>query len=70
MEEERRIGEELRCVLETEREELRTKLKDATDEVRSQITLPECLLLPDIKGLMMSAVRLLICALRSAGWSQ
>lgn len=41
MEEERRAAEELRCGMEKEREELRTKLKDATSEVRSQVTLTE-----------------------------
>lgn len=38
MEEERRGGEELRSGLEREREELRTKLRDATNEVRGQNT--------------------------------
>lgn len=36
MEEERRNSEELRNGLEKEREELRAKLKDATNEVRGQ----------------------------------
>lgn len=47
MEEERRTGEELRSGLEKEREELRTKLRDATNEVSGQITLVECVFLPD-----------------------
>lgn len=42
LEEERRTGEELRGGLEKEREELRTKLRDATNEVRGQITLVGC----------------------------
>lgn len=40
LEEERRAGEELRSELEKEREELRTKLKDATNEVSGQMLLP------------------------------
>lgn len=47
LEEERRTGEELRSGLEKEREELRTKLRDATNEVSGQITLVECVFLPD-----------------------
>jgi len=35
LEEERRAAEELRCGLEKESDELRTKLKDASTEVRS-----------------------------------
>lgn len=47
MEEERRSGEELRSGLEKEREELRTKLRDATNEVRGQNTEVEAVFLPD-----------------------
>lgn len=36
LEEERRSGGELRSGLEKEREELRSKLRDATNEVRGQ----------------------------------
>lgn len=42
MEEERRTGEELRSGLEKEIEELRTKLRDTTNEVRGDMTLVEC----------------------------
>lgn len=37
LDEERRSGEELRGGLERDREELRTKLRDATNEVRGQL---------------------------------
>lgn len=40
MDEERRAGEELRGELEREMEELRTKLKDATDEVLPEAVPP------------------------------
>ena len=46
-EEERRRAEELRSGLEKEREELRTKLKDSTDEVRGQTELPSAQITPD-----------------------
>lgn len=47
LEEERRRSEELRSRLEKEREELRTKFRDATNEVRGQNTLANCVFLPD-----------------------
>lgn len=42
---ERRRSEELRSALEKEREELRTKLRDATNEVREITTFVECVFL-------------------------
>lgn len=63
LEEERRTGEELRGGLEKEREELRTKLRDATNEVRGQIALAECVFTPYemIKVFRISAITLVIC---------
>ncbi len=65
LEEERRTSEELRGGLEKEREELRTKLRDATNEVRGQMTLAECVFIPDkiylIKVCRISVITLVIC---------
>lgn len=69
LEEERRTSEELRGGLEKEREELRTKLRDATNEVRGHITLVECVFLPD-KRISDTDITQSLCALRSVGWSQ
>lgn len=72
MEEERRTSEELRGGLEKEREELRTKLRDATNEVRGHITRVECVLMPDkrIDNTVITREVRSLCALRSVGWSR
>lgn len=75
------MGDELRGGLEKDREELRTKLRDATNEVRGQITLAECVFLPDeiyqIKLFIISGITprcevkvRSFCSLRSVGWSR
>lgn len=51
LEEERRSKEEKRSGLEKEKEELRTKLSDATKEVRGQFALEECEFLPEKNSL-------------------
>lgn len=62
LEEERRGGEERRAGLEKEREELRTQLRDATNEVRGRFS-------PRLTGFRISVITaacLQICRLESA----
>lgn len=61
LEEERRSREELHSRLEKEREELRTKLRDATNEVRGQNTLVKCVFLPDKAICNLKSERSLCC---------
>lgn len=63
LEEERRSREELRGGLEKEKEELRTKLRDATNEVRGHVALHQLHIyrFGAGKGL---------CAVRYVGWSR
>lgn len=71
MEEERRSGEEFRQSLEKEREELRAKLRDASDEVRGHVT-REFISFRTIMRVMRPVERVeeSLCCLRFAGWSR
>lgn len=65
MEEERRSKGEQHSGQEKEKEELRTKLSDATKEVRGQFALEECVILPEKNWLDVNYLSFQICRLES-----